>query len=1541
MKKRISAALLALVMALSLLPTAALAKGEQKPKDPTVTVQYGQYVNKNFEKLSGVTQDAKYQATGEWNKSVTFDIPSIDGYEYLKCQYKYGNNDYTWHDITSSNQYGISGGSIKDGKLTLWNIWDNVTVRLVYQKTYTVTVKYVDESGNDIGTGNGKPATATRGTGRDDKNYYVDDISIEGYELVQGTRENPNPTVSGQWNDKDADAKIQYNYQAQKSYLKISEVKRNATVTLKYQKDYTKGITLNFVKENNLYLNEMKVRVVDGDGNTLSLDGISSIVDNKLTFSENLISSIDDTIKNKLGETINVNGTTYTYNRSYFQWYDNKVTVTSIKNEGSKSNEYNYNSYLGYEVVNGTSYRDDGWKGDWNSWGNKNEDYMFAYNPEGTLYIVYTEPETPTPTTYTVTFDSDGGSPAPDAQTVVENDKATAPSDVTKTGYTLDGWYKTNDDGTLEATAWNFDTDTVTSNMTLKAKWTPKTYTVTFNGNGGTPSKDSMTVTYGSAYGALATATRDDYTFKGWFTDSEGGTEVKAGDTVTITADQDLYAHWDPITYKYKLAYSWTNAPSGQELPSNEEEYDSSNAAHNAVDTTFTSSTTVDGTSDGKNGVWKFSGWTCTSVDTGADNVKTLTFEGTWSFKEATVGPDAPIVTTGSLTIKKVVEKEGTLTCTPPTKFKFAVVPDGVTMDWTTVPNNVTIVEIEVGNDGKGEKTVNGLEVGSYTVCEDPNVSNCLDNTSDSFGRKFALGSETCDDEFAKVTISTDSTPVVTVTNTYTAGTGDEKPAPEEGTNVYVYAKTVNSAGAEQHFGKIEDLTLKYSNEENGVWATLGKLTGIESNSLNKDAVVTALGTKFTAWKNNTGFDLSVVTWDELKQHNQGAADYFYEEGDSGYGVYNVWVLNGTVQVKRLTYDANCPTGVSGEPAGVVKYYAKGSATVATNSFTAPTGYTFTGWNTAANGTGTNYAADADIPLTGDVTLYAQWQKNTPTAPTTTDVYVYFYTVNTDGEDVKAEGITYNGNDWANHNWANLGKLTTTTPVSNTTTGLGDQVTSTNDSFEWFKSQGSILNGISLSDVTWNTTPTQANGAPGYLDAGVWTWHLDGKLTVYRVIYELEGGSWPEGTTDPNTNPTYYYGTDYMGAPSSVGVTVEDNPFRKGYEFIGWSEKPNGSTLADGTVSFTDSNITVYAQWEKLPTGTLTVTKKLAGNYPSNAEFKFNIYAVNDDGSVGTTAYKTVTVKGGSSAEVELPVGTYKVEEAAQTFSNYTFTTKYEKSEPEPEVAVLSQDSIEVDPNQQMVTVCSGKTSTVTVTNTFTYTGPTYTYDDDDDDDDVSFNRDDHLAYIQGYDDGTFRPTANITRGAVSAILYRIMDPADQKKYGSTVCSYSDVNADTWCNLYVATLEKAGVIRDTETGGAFRPYDAITRAELVVMLARFAHVTDTEALEFKDVDTTHWAAKEIQIAAELGWIKGYEDGTFQPDAPITRAALVTMINRALGRVPAKAANIITKKAVTFTDCAVGDWCYIAVQEAANSHEYYKIGSNGNEKWTSLLKTTVK
>lgn len=213
-------------------------------------------------------------------------------------------------------------------------------------------------------------------------------------------------------------------------------------------------------------------------------------------------------------------------------------------------------------------------------------------------------------------------------------------------------------------------------------------------------------------------------------------------------------------------------------------------------------------------------------------------------------------------------------------------------------------------------------------------------------------------------------------------------------------------------------------------------------------------------------------------------------------------------------------------------------------------------------------------------------------------------------------------------------------------------------------------------------------------------------------------------------------------------------------------------------------------------------------------------------------------------------------------------------------------------------------------------------------------NGDEHFAYIIGYIDGTVRPEANISRAETAAIFFRLLKEETREANLSDVNSFKDVTDGMWHNTAISTLAKLGIVQGRSTE-EFDPNAPITRAEFAAICARFDDSEAGAGSSFTDI-AGHWGETEIQHAAALGWILGYEDGTFRPDRFITRAEAMKMINRVLSRFPQSREDLWEDMAV-WPDNTPDKWYYLDVQEATNSHAFHRKDEI-HETWTELTET---
>ena len=211
----------------------------------------------------------------------------------------------------------------------------------------------------------------------------------------------------------------------------------------------------------------------------------------------------------------------------------------------------------------------------------------------------------------------------------------------------------------------------------------------------------------------------------------------------------------------------------------------------------------------------------------------------------------------------------------------------------------------------------------------------------------------------------------------------------------------------------------------------------------------------------------------------------------------------------------------------------------------------------------------------------------------------------------------------------------------------------------------------------------------------------------------------------------------------------------------------------------------------------------------------------------------------------------------------------------------------------------------------------------------AELNRRDHYAFLVGYADGTFGPERNMTRAEVTTMFARLLTEQIEadKTYSST---FNDVAKDCWAANYIGYMQQFGIVTGYEDG-SFRPDAPVTRAEFAAIASRFERLTEGTK-SFSDVPSSHWAAKYINFAATRGWVNGYADGTFRPNNSITRAEVAAVTCRLLERNADQSyirSHLSELRA--FTDVSESHWAYWYTMEAANGHDYTKSGSS--ETWS--------
>jgi len=213
-----------------------------------------------------------------------------------------------------------------------------------------------------------------------------------------------------------------------------------------------------------------------------------------------------------------------------------------------------------------------------------------------------------------------------------------------------------------------------------------------------------------------------------------------------------------------------------------------------------------------------------------------------------------------------------------------------------------------------------------------------------------------------------------------------------------------------------------------------------------------------------------------------------------------------------------------------------------------------------------------------------------------------------------------------------------------------------------------------------------------------------------------------------------------------------------------------------------------------------------------------------------------------------------------------------------------------------------------------------------------------HHAFMIGFEDGTIRPHANTTRAEVTTIFFRLISDEHRGNIWSQTNSFTDVSNQRWFNNAVSTMENGGLFEGIPFGDNFNPDQATTRAEFAAMVVNYlglGHYRVTDGNAFTDIEG-HWASNAINVAYLQGWIRGFGDGTFRPDQQITRAEVTALINRALGRLP-KTADDLLDGMVTWSDnMNQSAWYFIYIQEATNCNHHVMKDCGIHKTWIEFI-----
>ena len=406
-----------------------------------------------------------------------------------------------------------------------------------------------------------------------------------------------------------------------------------------------------------------------------------------------------------------------------------------------------------------------------------------------------------------------------------------------------------------------------------------------------------------------------------------------------------------------------------------------------------------------------------------------------------------------------------------------------------------------------------------------------------------------------------------------------------------------------------------------------------------------------------------------------------------------------------------------------------------------------------------------------------------------------------------------------------------------------------------------------------------------------------------------------------------------------AAVTAIAAPTKTGYTFTGWSPAVPATMPAEA--------LTVYAQWRKTTPDTVVFDPNNI-NGKTLAAKSLTVYS-------GSAPWETFEVVVKEPAGTQRSSGTVRLSGGSQSASftgfdlitfpaagTYTFTV----GEVDRSTRYMSYDrnlytlTVKVEEKGGMLVISdvyytnaagrSYRDFPIVFSNTYgSYTPYVPVVPPKTPD---KLNADDHFAYVIGYPDGGVHPHATITRAETATIFFRLLTEKTRKDNLTKYHSFRDVPQGAWYNAAVATMAKLKIITGYPDG-TFQPDAPVTRAEFAAIAARFDEKSARTTASFRDI-YGHWAERYISRSAELGWIRGYTDNTFRPDQSITRAEAMALINRVLNRNPESKDDLLRSMNIFNDNLDTAKWYYLDVQEAANSHDFIRK-ANGYEMWKKL------
>lgn len=418
-----------------------------------------------------------------------------------------------------------------------------------------------------------------------------------------------------------------------------------------------------------------------------------------------------------------------------------------------------------------------------------------------------------------------------------------------------------------------------------------------------------------------------------------------------------------------------------------------------------------------------------------------------------------------------------------------------------------------------------------------------------------------------------------------------------------------------------------------------------------------------------------------------------------------------------------------------------------------------------------------------------------------------------------------------------------------------------------------------------------------------WTETADPSGTFVKILT----ASW-QTLPDSPVNRDYVVSFDTLGGTPVTSQTVKAGgkvrqpaaPTREGFKFLGWYRDPAGSLVWNFNTDAVAENLTLYAKWKQTPDSPAHGTSSGSSAGSNTRQYVITAKA-NEGGSIDPVG--TISVPAGSSQAFAVrPAAGCSVRNVLVDGMSVGAVNSYTLEN------VQADHTIEV-----FFTGNSSDSGEVGLLNTK-----------------------DHAAFLRGFPGKTFHPYDCMTRGEIAQMFFNLLED----KGSASSAYFSDVSANAWYADAVNTLEGLGIVRGVGHR-RFRPEQAVSRAEFTAIAVRFANGTYTGRKTFTDVNQDDWYFDQVMSATGLGWIKGYKDGTFRPDAPILRAEAAAVVNRMLGRKADKNyAGQHASEMRLFPDVASNYWAYYDILEATNAHDFH-VDSDNSEIWEGLASSRKK